>query len=182
MQEKMRMKYFVRLLPLMGGIAAFLIFCTPGTAVAQTSGANHSAELAKAGGKSSMPADKPILTNYKSVKIGTTRDEVREKLGKPKIDDPDGFYYEISDNEFAQLRTDQDKKVRLISVTYSGENKNAPKMVDIFGSEIIAESKPDGSVYRLVRYPQAGYWVAYSRSAGEHPTVTVTMQKMAVRN
>lgn len=177
-----RKKFIRNLLPLLGGIAAFLIFFPTGTAFAQTTGATHSADLAKANSKSANPANVPLLTNYKNVMIGTTRDEVKEKLGKPKIDDPDGFYYEISDNEFAQLRTDQNKKVRLISVTYSGENKNAPKLADVFGTEAVAEPKPDGSVYRLVRYPDAGYWVAYSRSAGEHPTVTVTMQKMIERN
>ncbi|MBA3634052.1 MAG: hypothetical protein H0W58_14770 [Acidobacteria bacterium] len=118
----------------------------------------------------------PVLTNYKNVKIGTTSEEVREKLGKAKIDDKDGFYYEISDDEIVQIRIDKDKKVRFISVTYSDEI--APKFADVFGKDIMIESAADGKIYKLVRYPEAGYWVAYARSSGEKPTVTVTMQKM----
>ena len=37
----------------------------------------------------------------------------------------------------------------------------------------------DGSVYKMVRYEGAGYFVVYSRPAGEAPPlVTVTMQKL----
>ena len=120
----------------------------------------------------------PVLQNYKEVKIGMTADDVRDKLGKAEIDDKDGFYYEINDDEMAQIRLDKDKKVRLISITYTSVNKNTPKFEDIFGTSVKAEPGADGMIYKLVRYPEAGYWVAYSRTAGERPTVTVTMQKM----
>jgi len=125
-----------------------------------------------------QPVLQPVLTDYKEIKIGTTAEEVRDKLGKAKIDDKDGFYYEISDDEFAQIRVDKDKKVRVLSITYSDKNKNTPKYRDVFGVDAVEAAKPDGSVYKLIRYPEAGYWVAYSRTAGDKPTVTVTMQKM----
>jgi len=120
----------------------------------------------------------PVLQNYKEVKIGATADDVRDRLGKAKIDDKDGFYYEIDDDEMAQIRLDKDKKVRLISITYMSDNKNTPKFEDIFGTDVKAEPGADGMIYKLVRYPEAGYWVAYSRTVGDKPTVTVTMQKM----
>lgn len=120
----------------------------------------------------------PLLTNYKEIKIGSTRDEVREKLGKAKIDDKDGFYYQFGDGEFAQIRIDKNDKVRLLSITYSSDSQNAPGHADVFGADAAIAAKADGSVYKLVRYPQAGYWVAYSRTAGNDPSVTVTMQKM----
>ena len=124
------------------------------------------------------PALMPVLNNYKEIKIGTTAEEVRDKLGKAKIDDKDGFFYEISDDEFAQIRVDKDQKVRLISSTYTDDNKNTPKYTDVFGADAVAPAKPDGSIYNLINYPESGYWVAYSRTAGDKPTVTVTMQKM----
>jgi len=120
----------------------------------------------------------PLLQNYKEVKIGATDDEVRDRLGKKAtIDDKDGFFYQF-DDEMAQIRLDKDKKVRLISITYTSDNKNTPKFEDIFGTDVKAEPGADGMIYKLVRYPEAGYWVAYSRTAGDKPTVTVTMQKM----
>lgn len=119
----------------------------------------------------------PVLTNYKEIKIGMTADEVKEKLGKAKIEDKDGFYYEFRD-ESAQIVLDADKKVRVISITYPGDNKNAPKFEDVFGKDATIEAQPEGRIYKLVRYPEAGFWVAYDRTAGENPIVTVTMQKM----
>jgi hypothetical protein len=120
----------------------------------------------------------PVLQNYKEVKIGATADEVRDRLGKKAaIDDKDGFFYQF-DDEMAQIRLDKDKKVRFIAITYTSENKNTPKFEDVFGTSVKAEPGADGMIYKLVRYPEAGYWVAYSRTAGVNPTVTVTMQKM----
>jgi hypothetical protein len=41
----------------------------------------------------------------------------------------------------------------------------------------VIEAKPDGSMYKMTTYPQAGYWVAYSRTPGDAPLVMITMQK-----
>jgi hypothetical protein len=46
----------------------------------------------------------------------------------------------------------------------------------VFGEDF--ETKPDGSKHKLVRYPKAGYWVSYSRTAGDTPIVTITIQKL----
>jgi hypothetical protein len=127
--------------------------------------------------KSETPILMPVLTDYKGIKIGANAEEVRDRLGKPKIDDKDGFFYDW-DDEMAQIRVDGDKKVRLVSITYLDKNDNTPKYADVFGAEAQVPTKSDGSIYNLIRYPEAGYWVAYSRTAGEKPTVTVTMQKM----
>jgi hypothetical protein len=115
----------------------------------------------------------PVATIYRNIKIGTNADEVRSMLGKAEIADKDGFFYEM-DSELVQIRLDKDKKVRLISVTYSN---NFPRYVEIFGKEA-TEVNPDGSLYKLERYPDAGYWIAFSKTAGEQPSVTVTMQKL----
>jgi len=127
--------------------------------------------------KSETPILMPVLTDYKGIKIGTTAEEVRDKLGKAKIDDKDGFFYD-ADDEMVQIRLDGDKKVRLVSITYLNKNEQTLKYADVFGAETPDATKPDGSIYNLINYPEAGYWVAYSRTAGEKPTVTVTMQKL----
>lgn len=120
----------------------------------------------------------PPFQSYKGVEIGSTADIVREKLGKAEIDDKDGFYYEIGKGEFAQIRLDKAGKVRLIAVTYSGES-TPPTFEEVFGNTARIEAgKADGKLYKLVRYPESGYWVAYSRRAGEKSSVTVTIQKI----
>ncbi len=125
------------------------------------------------------PTAIPVLKDYKEVTIGTTADEVRDILGKAKLDDKDGFYYRFDDDEHAQIRLDESEKVRLIAITYTANHKAPPTFADIFGGEpASSDMKPDGSIYRLSRYPTAGYWVAYSRTGGGKPTVTVTIQKL----
>ena len=40
------------------------------------------------------------------------------------------------------------------------------------------EVEPDGSIYKMVRYEGAGCYVAYSRSGGDAPLVSIVMQKL----
>ena len=126
----------------------------------------------KAKSANATPAVTPLFTAYRGVSVGLTADEVRQKLGKPeeKFDDMDLFVF--SDKERARVYYDKDKKARAISVTYIG---SAPTAMDVLGTEI--ETKADGSMHHLIRYPEAGYWVSYNRTAGADPLVMVTMQK-----
>ena len=63
-----------------------------------------------------------------------------------------------------------------VSVSYLGEQSGAPTPEQVFGAP--TEAKADGSVYKMVRYTQAGYFVVYSRTAGDQPLVMVAMQKI----
>lgn len=121
------------------------------------------------------PAVTPVFTAYRGISVGMSADEVRQKLGKPeeKFDDMDLFVF--SDKERARVYYDKDMKARAISVTYTVTNGEAPTPVAVLGTEI--ESKEDGSMHRMITYLEAGYWVSYSRTAGENPLVLVTMQK-----
>ena len=57
----------------------------------------------------------------------------------------------------------------------SGAN-GVPTAKDVLGAD--AETKADGSIHKVMRFPKAGFWVSYSRTAGNEPTVTITMQKI----
>ena len=120
----------------------------------------------------------PIWQNYKGVAIGMTADEVRTKLGAPKSEDADGFFYIFSDTENAQVLLDKDKKVRTVSVVFTADNNAPPKFADVFGNTAQPEAKPDGSIFKMVKYADGGYWVSYSRMAGEKAMVIVMIQKM----
>ena len=122
---------------------------------------------------------KPVFTEYKGIVIGMSADEVRDKIDKkPKIEDKDGFYYVFSDDEAMQIVLDESKKVKVISIIYADGNANAPTYEAVFGTDVPREPGTDGRIYKLIRYPESGYWVAYSAGAGEKPTVTVTIQKL----
>jgi hypothetical protein len=120
----------------------------------------------------------PVWQNYKGVAIGMTAVEVRQKMGAPKTETADDLTYVVSDTENAEIMLDTAKKVRAVMVMFSEDHQNSPKFEEIFGKSATTEAKSDGSVYKLVRFPDAGYWVSYSRQAGVKAMVIVMMQKL----
>ena len=129
---------------------------------------------AQNGGKKNLPT----WQSYKGVTIGMPAAQVREKLGAAKSEDAEGFFYMFSETETAQFMLDANKNVRTISVVFSAENAASPTFDAVFGKSAVAEPKPDGSIYKMVRFEEAGYWVSYSRMAGEKAMVIVTIQKL----
>lgn len=120
--------------------------------------------------------DAPPYREYKGVRIGMACEEARKLLGSPADKDDAQDFYVFSETETAQVFYDKEKKVFAIAAVYlNGAAKSVPTAKAVLGSEI--EPKPDGSLHKMVSYPKAGYWVSYSRTSGESPLVTVTMQK-----
>ena len=143
---------------------ACLALC--GTAYAQT---QKSGEINR-----NSADDAPLLMDFKGVSLGMSADEVRHKLGSPKDKADDQDFYVFNDKLTAQVLYDKSHKVVTISADFIG-GSDAPTPKSVFGSDI--EAKPDGSIYKMVRYPKAGCWVSYNRTAGDTPLVTVTIQK-----
>jgi hypothetical protein len=165
--------------------AICLLFCS--VANAQSTASNQSAKNTTANATtannntanattSTPTAATPVLTDYKGIRLGMSADEVRGKLSHLKDKDKSQDLFVFSDAESAQVFYDAQGKVTAISVFYQGDNSSAPKPEAILGEAI--QAKPDGSMYELKRYPEAGYWVAYSRTAGKNPLITVTMNKL----
>ena len=122
------------------------------------------------------PAIEPAFNDYKGVRIGMSADEVAEKLGEPAVKDENEGVFLISDVEMVQVLYDKAGGVSALSITYSAEHTNPPKPLAILGEDVNADA--DGRIYKLIRYPESGYWVAYSRTAGAVPVVSVTINKM----
>jgi hypothetical protein len=118
--------------------------------------------------------EEPSFKEYKGVTIGMPMDEARKRLGEPASRSDTLDFYVVSDDETAQVSYDAGKKVSAIAVVYTG-GKNMPTCRAVFGKE--AEAKPDGGQYMRVQYPKVGYWISYSRTAGDAPVVSVMMQK-----
>jgi hypothetical protein len=149
-----------------GGPLLFVVLtlCLPAVALAQTN-------------KRSPAAEEPIFTDYRGVQIGWLADDVRKKLGDPASKGDEQDFYMFGEKETAQFQYDKaTKKVVAISVDFVNGASTVLTPQQVFGADI--EAKPDGSKYRLIRYPKAGYWLSYSRTAGDTPIVTVTIQKI----
>jgi hypothetical protein len=124
--------------------------------------------------QTAQAAAEPLYREFRGVKLGMKAEEVRAKLGKPQEKSDVMDFYVFNERERARVYY-TDGKASAVTATYIGKNAAAPAPASVLGAEI--EAKPDGSMYRMTPYPQAGYWVAYSRTSGDTPMVMITMQK-----
>jgi hypothetical protein len=122
------------------------------------------------------PDVRPAFSDFKGVHIGMTADEARKKLGTPRDKGADQDFYVFKDTQAVQVFYDKAGAVSAISVDFMDGASAVPSAKDVLGTD--AEAKADGSVYKMMRYPKAGYWVSYNRTAGNTPTTTITMQKI----
>ena len=122
------------------------------------------------------PESQPLFAEFKGVRIGMTTEEARKKLGSPRDKSDEQDFYVFNDTQAVQIFYDKTAKVSAISIDYMSGATGIPSPKEVLGSD--AETKADGSVYKMVRYPKAGYWVSFSRTAGNSPTITITMQKI----
>jgi hypothetical protein len=134
-----------------------------------------SAEPRQGQGTADSKEEKPVFTNFKGVELGMAAADARQKLGIPSDKGEEQDFFSFSDKNTAQVYYDRDKKVYAISVNYLGGD-NIPTPQSVVGSDV--ESKPDGSIFKRVTYPKAGYWVAYNRTGGNDPLITITIQKL----
>ena len=121
--------------------------------------------------------DQPLFSDFKGVRIGMSTDEARKKLGSPRDKGDDQDFYVFNDTQAVQVFYDKaTKTVTAISIDYMNGANAIPTAKDVVGTE--PEAKADGSAYKMVRYPKAGFWVSYSKTAGNSPTITITLQKI----
>jgi len=124
----------------------------------------------------SAQLEQPRYSEYRKVRLGMPASDVHSALGTPKETDGRQEFYAVSDTEMAQVFYDAERNVWAVTVSYLSGNGNAPTPEQVFGGSV--EKKPDGSIYKMVKYERAGYYVAYSRDAGDAPLVSVVMQKL----
>lgn len=118
----------------------------------------------------------PQFSGYRGISLGMTADEVRKKLGEPKDKGDEQDFFMFGETETAQIVYDKTHKVVTISADYLPAASDILTPKQVFGSEV--EAKADGSIYKMVRYPKAGYWLSYNRTSGAAPLTTVTIQKI----
>jgi hypothetical protein len=139
-------------------------------AVVSIQGQRKGATLLKA------PEEGAVFHEYRGIQLGMLAEEVRKKLGSPKDKSDEQDFFVFNDNEMAQVLYDKSHKVITISADFSTTSDSVPSAKQVLGSDL--EAKPDGSIYKLVRYTKAGFWLSYNRTAGTSPLTTITIQKI----
>jgi len=141
---------------------------------AQTNGQTPRKQTANAFSEPVTP-QQALYTDYKGVRIGMTAADVRTRLGKSGMRSDDQEFFIFNDRETAQFAYDTANKVIGISVDYLG-GAGAPDYKSVVGPDI--NVKPDGSMYKIIRYEQLGIWVSYNRTANNSVVmVTITIGK-----
>jgi hypothetical protein len=135
------------------------------------------ARAQKRAGQTTEEDAAPVYKEYRGVQIGMMAADVRQKLGNPKEkgDDQDFFVFS-NEKETAQIVYDKSHKVTTVSVDFQSGAPGIPLPKSVVGTDIPPEA--NGSMHLMVRYPKAGYWVSYSRTAGNDPLISVTIQKI----
>ena len=150
----------------------------PQPAAPPSVGVTNQTEAQVAAGLTREPAPakpaEPLYREYRGVTLGMSASDVRAKLGKPEEKSDEMDFFVFNERERARVYY-KDGKASAVIATYIGKDASAPAPAAVLGAEI--EAKPDGSMYLMTPYPQAGYWVAYSRTPGDSPMVMITMQK-----
>ena len=118
----------------------------------------------------------PLFLEYRGVQLGMTTDEVRKKLGDPREKGDEQDFFVFGESETAQVLYDKTHKVTAISADFMTAGNKTPTAKDVFGADV--EAKADGSVYKMVRYPKAGYWLSFNRTSGTSPMTTITLQRI----
>lgn len=135
---------------------------------------------AQAPHKAIVPAgsedDSALFKDYRGVQLGMTAEEVRKKLGDPKDKGDEQDFFVFNDNETAQIVYDKTHKVVTISADFLTAGAKPPTAKQVFAGDV--EAKADGSIYKMVRFTKAGYWLSYNRTGGASPLTTVTLQKI----
>jgi hypothetical protein len=117
----------------------------------------------------------PPFHDFKGVSIGMAVADARQKLGTAADKSDAQDIYNINDKQTAMLYYDGGK-VAAIVLMFMGGGANVLTPKSVFGTDV--EAKPDGSISKMVRYEKAGYYVAYNRTPGDSPMITITIQKL----
>jgi len=120
--------------------------------------------------------DSSVFHDYRGIQLGMLAEDVRKKLGDPKDKSDEQDFFVFNETETAQIVYDKTHKVITISADFLTSGTGIPTAKQVFGTEV--EAKADGSVYKMIRFTKAGYWLSYNRTSGNSPLTTVTLQKI----
>jgi hypothetical protein len=138
----------------------------------QTSGSAVTQQEGQTEALSPIPKAVKVMREYRGVKLGMKRDEVRDALGKPELSDKVQDSFKIGGDDMLTAHYDNDS-VKVIQL-YFLESKRAPNWVDVVGDTEI-EERLDGSKFARVEIPEENFWISmFQGKGGDVTTITLS--------
>jgi hypothetical protein len=158
-----------------GSLAFWMSGVTPLTAQQKEPQASGSATTQQEGQTaviSAAPKEIKVMREFRGIKLGMKRDEVRDALGKPELSDKSQDNFKIGGDDRLTAHYDKDS-VKAIQL-YFLESKKAPNWVDVVGDTEI-EQRPDGSKVTRAEVSEEDFWVSmYQNKSGDVTIITIS--------
>ena|SRR5919109_2724343 len=168
---------FVALLAI-GSLAFWMPGLTPLAAQQkepQTSASAVNQEESQTANISASPKEIKVMREYRGIKLGMKRDEVRDALGKPELSDKSQDNFKIGGDDRLTTYYDNDS-VKAIQL-YFFESKNVPTWADVVGDTEV-EQRPDGSKVTRAEFTEENFWVSmYQSKSGDVTTITISRSR-----
>jgi hypothetical protein len=141
----------------------------------QTSGSVVTQQEGQAANISATPKEIKVMREYRGIKLGMKRDEVRDALGKPELSDKGQDSFKIGGDDQLTAHYDNDS-VSVIQL-YFFESKKVPNWVDVVGDTEI-EERPDGSKIARIEIPEENFWISmFQGKGGDIATITISRSR-----
>jgi len=118
------------------------------------------------------PNNIKVMREFRGIKLGMKRDDVRGALGKPEISDSGKDRFKLGGDDRLTAHYENDT-VKVIQLYFFKSNKS-PKWVDVVGDTEI-EQRTDGSKLARVDLTEEKFWVSmYESKSGDVITVNIS--------
>ncbi|MEP7336171.1 MAG: hypothetical protein ABI977_00275, partial [Acidobacteriota bacterium] len=115
----------------------------------------------------------PVLHEYRGVKLGMNRNQVKAAMDKPSNNDKDWDEFKLGDGDLMTVRYDEQNAVKTIQL-YFTDSSRAPAWTEAVGSTEFQE-QPNGSKVARAVIKEENFWVTmYQNKSGSVTTITIS--------
>lgn len=115
----------------------------------------------------------PILREYRGVKLGMNREQVKDAMNKPSQTGKDWDEFKLKDNDLMTVRYDEQGAVKTIQLFFT-DVARAPAWTEAIGSAEV-QQQPNGSKVARAVIKEENFWVTmYQSSSGAVTTITIS--------
>lgn len=120
-----------------------------------------------------IPEAAPVMREYRSVKLGMNREEVKGMMGDTSQAGHDWDEFKLGGGDLMTVRYDEEGVVKTIQLYFTNP-EHAPKWIEVVGNAEI-QQKPTGSKYARAVNKEENFWITMFQSkSGDVTTITLS--------